>query len=106
MSSENQPSQRSDMPGLLPDDFGYENLTGNCGACGAYLIVNRATDLANASFAIGMSIQCSKCGAELRIGGDSGSHPIDHFLRWNYHALRAEKRYMQCVLSIAQALEI
>lgn len=97
---------RKRVPALLPDDFGYENLTGECGMCGAYLIVNRATDLANSSWAIGKTVKCAKCGAELRIGGDSGSHPIDYFLLWNYLSLKAQRQYMNCVMSLAQALEL
>jgi hypothetical protein len=53
-----------------------------------------------------MSVKCTECGSQLRIVGDSGSHPVDHFLLWNYLALKAERQYMNCVLSLAQALEI
>ena len=53
-----------------------------------------------------MSVKCTECNAELRITGESGNVPIDHFLLWNYLALKAERQYMQCVLSLSQGLEM
>jgi hypothetical protein len=90
---------------LLPIHQGYENIEGDCGLCGTVLTVNRATDLGNASFAGGRFVVCSACGASLRIGGDTGNHPIDLIL-FDIEFLRSERRYMQGITALAQVLEL
>lgn len=90
---------------LLPIHQGYENIEGDCGLCSTVLTVNRATDLENPSFAGGRSIVCSECGAPLRIGGDTGNHPIDLIL-FDIEFLRLERRYMQGITALAQVLEL
>ncbi len=86
-------------------DAGYENIDGWCGRCHERVIVNRATDLGNASYASRRRTPCPNCHAVLRIGGDTGNHPIDLIL-FDTYKLRLERRYMFGMLALAQALEI
>src|SRR4051812_4986314 len=88
-----------------PDLSGYENLVGTCSKCGKEMIVNRATDLAWAYPAVGKTFACLWCAEPLRIGGDSANHPVNQF---QYDAARSfyERRYMQCIITLSQSLEL
>src|SRR2546428_12928519 len=90
---------------LRPGTQGYENIDGTCGMCGVFIIVNRATDLGNASFAGRLNVECPNCHELLRIGGDTANHPID-LLLFDTYPLRRQRRYMQGITALAQVLEI
>jgi hypothetical protein len=83
----------------------YENLEGNCSACGKWIVANRATDLGNALPAVGQEFNCRECGARLHIYGDTANHPID-LLLFRVFPLKLSRQYIQAVSALTQAVEI
>lgn len=88
-----------------PDLSGYENLVGICSKCEAHLIVNRATELESVYPAVGKSLNCLRCKQPLRIASDSANHPVDQLV-YDAAASFFERRYMQCVITLSQAMEL
>ncbi len=84
---------------------GYENLVGTCTKCESTLIVNRATDLAWAYPAANMTLSCFRCNELLRIAGDNASHPVDQLV-YDADGSFFERRYVQCVITLSQAMEL
>jgi hypothetical protein len=93
-------------PYLRAAQFGYENIEGLCGMCGTRIVINRATDLGGASWVFAMTHFCSACGELIEIPEEPNNHPVDLFWMQESHALLLQKRYMQAVLVLGQALEL
>lgn len=87
------------------DLTGYENVVGTCSHCNRVVVLNRATDLEGAYPAVRRVVSCPACSESLRLGGDNANHPVDQF-RYDANQSFVERRYMQCVITLAQSMEL
>lgn len=92
-------------PFVEPIKCNYENFICICYYCGEKLIFNRATDLKTVAPIGGRNVTCYKCQKLIRIGMDR-INPAYELFMFDCDELLIEKKYMQCVINCAQALEI
>jgi hypothetical protein len=83
----------------------YENFYATCPYCRDRNIFNRVSDLKTEGLISGKPVQCLKCDNEFWINGDIINPPFEYFL-WDAENFKRDKRYMYCILNIAQAYEI
>ena len=85
----------------------YENFVVDCPECGMEIVFNRASDLGTFEPIAGRDVSCPEtaCRKPFRIVGDSINEAYELFL-YDTQELRDQKRYMTCILNIAQAYEV
>jgi hypothetical protein len=84
----------------------YENFIAECPYCRFQNIFNRVSDLHTINFIINMKVMClnQKCKREFYINGDLASNK-HQYLIFDCDRLIEQKRYMYCILNIAQSYE-
>ena len=83
----------------------YENFIAGCPSCGATNIFNRVSDLHTLRPIDFRQVTCQRCDQSFSIGGDC-INVAHEMLLFECHEFIQGKRYMQCVLSVAQAYEV
>jgi hypothetical protein len=85
----------------------YENFEASCPICGDWNIFNRATDFADFRPICLKTVKClnASCGHHFNINGDIASPAYQEFIMQTY-AFKGEKRYMLCIVALAQAFEL
>lgn len=85
----------------------YENFTAECPWCGKENIFNRASDLGTFEPIDGRNVSClsDDCGKTFRIIGDTVNSPHE-MLVYDCYELIEQKRYMNTILTLAQAYEM
>jgi len=83
----------------------YENVIAECPSCGSTNIFNRVSDLHTLRPIDFREVKCQRCNQPFSIGGDciNAAHEM---LLFECHEFIQGKRYMQCVLTAAQAYEV
>jgi hypothetical protein len=99
------------MSEIIPDakeiETNYENFIAVCPECGYKNIFNRVSDLKTTQPISGKAVRCfnESCGKTFNINRDR-VHPRYLTLLFDCHPSYEEKRYSNCVLLLAQALEV
>lgn len=95
------------IPDTTAKRTSYENIVAECPHCSTENNFNRATDLETFQPIAEKDVRCQEdsCGTPFRIVGDS-INPAYQMLLLDCTNLREEKRYMACILNIAQAYEM
>lgn len=85
----------------------YENFVAECPWCNKENIFNRASDLRTFKPIEGRDVSCqsTNCRKPFRIAGDEINNPHE-MLIFDCYELLAQKHYMNCILSLAQAYEV
>lgn len=85
----------------------YENFSAECyyPICKFWNIYNRRTDLKNIALITYQEVQCEKCNCFFVIYGDEASEKWEYLL-YDCSELLKNKKYMSCVLNVAQAHEV
>jgi hypothetical protein len=83
----------------------YENFIADCPVCRCTNIFNRASDLRTFRPIAFRQVTCQQCGCPFSINGDS-INAAYQMLLFESHDFIQMKRYMQCVLTVAQAYEL
>lgn len=84
---------------------GYETVSAVCEHCGALCIFNRLDDLGGLEPVAGRYATCFECNKQFRIVGDTINSAYELFIFEAYDYFTS-KRYMPCVINLAQAWEI
>jgi hypothetical protein len=94
------------LPVVCPNYTSYESIELVCPTCGQDNIFNRATDLGTFERIDGHDVAClmPDCGEPFRLLGDLVNHPYEMMI-WDCERLIQQKRYISCVLTVAQAYE-
>ncbi len=82
----------------------YENFIASCPDCDYENVYNRISDLGTLEFIDYKLVNCYHCNELFVINNDTVSEPYQSILLDAYE-LKKQKRYMHCILSLAQALE-
>jgi hypothetical protein len=85
----------------------YENFEARCPICGYWNIFNRATEFADFGPICFKTVEClnSSCEQQFNINGDIISPSWQEFIMQCY-TFKEEKRYMLCIVTLAQAFEL
>ena len=83
----------------------YENFTAVCPLCRATNIFNRASDLKTFKPIGFRTVSCQVCGGSFNINNDS-ANAAHEMLLFDCFEFMNRKRYIHCVLSVAQAYEV
>jgi hypothetical protein len=95
------------FPYAADTDTTYENFEARCPVCGFWNVFNRATDLKDTRPISFRTVECldPSCRRQFNINGDL-VNPAYHMFIIQCYALKAEKRYSYCIVSLAQAFEL
>ena len=83
----------------------YETIEATCEHCGEACTFNRREDFSHVGPYAGENVNCTHCGREFRIVGDTINAPHELFIFAAKEHFR-EKRYMLAVTTMAQAWEL
>lgn len=83
----------------------FENLIAVCPDCSYRNIFNRATDLQTFAPVDFRQVSCQQCGCPFNINGDTINAAYEMLL-FDCAEFFERKRYVQCVLNVAQAYEV
>ncbi|MGD9873790.1 MAG: hypothetical protein AB7T27_05925 [Kiritimatiellia bacterium] len=85
----------------------YENFAAECPSCGQESVFNRASDLCTFEPIAGRDVICASasCGKPFRIIGDT-VNCAHEMLVYDAYDLFRQKRYMNCILTLATAYEV
>lgn len=85
----------------------YEAFSGQCPICERWSTFNRISDLQTLTLINPMKIRCQfpDCGSDFIIKGDL-ANPAWQMLILDCEELKHQKRYMYCILNLAQAFEM
>ncbi len=95
----------SNLPYATERQPSYENFAAACPHCRFQNVFNRASDLNDVEPIDLMAVACFKCGNEFNITGDSAQAGYEMLIA-DIGELKAAKRYMYCILNLAQACEV
>ncbi|VEP11818.1 hypothetical protein H1P_1210009 [Hyella patelloides LEGE 07179] len=85
--------------------FTYENIITDCPYCSSKNIYNRITDLQTIESISFKTVECNKCNLKFNINGDSIGEAYEYLI-YDVYLIKEQKRYMYCILNLAQALEL
>ena len=83
----------------------YETVTAECEHCGTHCIFSRLDDIGELGPYAGRYVVCYECNKWFRIYGDTINPAYELFIFEAYDCF-ASKRYMPCVVNLAQAWEV
>jgi hypothetical protein len=93
-----------DYPYALDRQCDYENFVATCPKCHFENIYNRTTDLKTLEPVSFKKVECFKCHELFIINYDQVSEPYKYLIL-DTRQLVNQKRYMYCILNLAQAIE-
>ena len=82
----------------------YENIIAECPDCNHSNIYNRITDLQTINPITFKTVECDKCNQKFNINGDSIGEAYEYLI-YDVYLMKNQKRYMYCILNLAQAIE-
>lgn len=82
----------------------YENIIADCPNCNHHNIYNRITDLQTRNPISFKTVECDKCNQKFNINGDSIGEAYEYLI-FDVYFMKEQKRYMYCILNLAQAIE-
>jgi hypothetical protein len=84
----------------------YETITARCDECGSLCTLNRIDDIGEPGpYSPGTYVSCTQCGMPFWVFGDA-IDPAYELLIFDAEEHMRAKRYMLCVISLAQAWEM
>lgn len=83
----------------------YENFIAVCPICDFENIYNRKTDLKTIRYIDFMTVNCFNCHRSFNINYDCINSAYEYLI-FDIAELKKQKRYMYCILNLAQALEV
>jgi hypothetical protein len=107
MSSHSEENEGALIPVSHNKNPTYENFEAECPRCGRMNIFNRASDLRTFDLIMGRNVTCqyTDCAKLFRITGDLANSAWEMMIFECYDSIH-RKRYMACVLGVAQAYEV
>lgn len=82
----------------------YENFIAVCPICEVENTYNRVTDLKTTKPISFKTVKCFKCNQNFNIHRDKVSEAYQYLIL-DVYELKEQKRYMYCILNLAQAME-
>ena len=97
----------TEMPTARITRHSYENVTTVCPICARECVLNRCSDLNTFKPILGREVSCphAQCRRRFWITGDGVNNAFETLI-FDCYELLAQKHYMNCVLSAAQAYEM
>jgi len=83
----------------------YENFIAVCPICDFENIYNRITDLKTIEYIDFMTVNCFNCNRDFNINYDCINNAYEYLI-FDIAELKKQKRYMYCILNLAQAIEV
>lgn len=93
------------IPYSISTEATFENLVAVCPGCSYRNIFNRATDLQTFAPVDFRQVSCQECGCPFNVNGDTINAAFEMLL-FDCAEFFERKRYVQCVLNVAQAYEV